>query len=521
MQAAPGNGSSSDNQDLRRHAVHGTVAVGAAQVVKFATQLLSVVILARLLAPADFGLFAMVMPLAAFVMMIQDIGLSQAVVTTPGLSHAQTSTIFWINAALSLLLALLFAVAAPLIAGFFGEPRLVAPALALAGSVLVSGLATQHFACLTKALRFGTIALIDIASTLLGFGAAVAIAWYVPSIWALVASVLVGMAVGLIGAWTTARWLPGRPAPFAEVRDLLRLGAGLSTFTLTNFVARNLDNVLIGRWAGAVQLGLYDRAYKLLLFPLQQINNPIGRVMVPVLSRLVGEPHRYRHAYQRTIRLMLMVTLPGVAFMLMFAEPLIGTLMGPRWTPAAAIFTWLAIAALHQPMSATFGWLFVSQRRGGEFGRWGVFNMVTSVAAFAIGLPWGAIGVAAAYAISDVLVRMPVLWWWVGRSGPVRHRDLLEIIWPSGVALAVTLALLGGVRLWTPSPGLGGLTLSAGLAFGGFWAMLACTGSGRETLAEAARLLTARFLRLPARGGDRNHGRHGEGGSGGPAAEPR
>ncbi|WP_347271036.1 lipopolysaccharide biosynthesis protein [Rhizorhabdus histidinilytica] len=507
MQAAPEAVSSADKSDLRHRAVHGTLAIGLAQVVKFATQLLSVVILARLLAPADFGLFAMVMPLAAFVMMVQDIGLSQAVVASPNLSRAQTSAMFWINAALSLALAVLFAVSAPLIAAFFGEPRLVAPALALAGSVLVSGLATQHFAHLTKTLRFGTIAIIDIASTLLGFAAAVGIAWFAPSIWALVASVLVGMAVGLVGAWATARWLPGRPARFAEVRELLRLGAGLSTFTLSNFFARNLDNVMIGRWAGAVQLGFYDRAYKLLLFPLQQINNPIGRVMVPVLSRLADEPHRYRHAYRRTIRLMLMVTLPGVAFMLVFAAPLIDTLMGPRWRPAAAIFTWLAVAALHQPMSATFGWLFISQRRGGEFGRWGLFNMVTSVLAFAIGLPWGAIGVAAAYALSDVLIRMPVLWWWVGRSGPVRHRDLLSIVWPFAIALAGTLAGLAGLRLWGGGTGLAGLVLAGCFAFGSFALLLAFTAPGRETLAEAGGLVGSRLGRFRADRRDRGRGR--------------
>ncbi|KQX18084.1 hypothetical protein ASD39_17740 [Sphingomonas sp. Root50] len=463
-------------------------------------------------------MFAMVMPLAAFVMMVQDIGLSQAVIASPHLSHAQASTMFWINAVLSLVLAVTFAVCAPLIAAFFDEPRLVAPALALAGSVLVSGLATQHFAQLTRSLRFGTIALIDIASTLFGFAAALALAWFAPSIWALVASVLVGMAVGLVGAWLTARWLPGRPAPFGEVRELLRLGAGLSTFTLTNFLARNLDNVMIGRWAGAVQLGFYDRAYKLLLFPLQQINNPIGRVMVPVLSRLADEPHRYRHAYRRTIRLMLMITLPGVAFMLMFAEPLVVTLMGPRWQPAAVIFTWLAVAALHQPMTSTFGWLFISQRRGGEFGRWGVFNMVTSILAFAAGLPWGAVGVAAAYALSDLLVRMPVLWWWVGRAGPVRHRDLLSIIWPFAIALAGTLAGLAGWRFWGGATSLPGLVLAACFAFGSFWFLLAFSTAGRATLAEAAGLASARLGRLgpPARVPDRH-----EGGVGEPATESR
>ncbi|WP_084690902.1 lipopolysaccharide biosynthesis protein [Sphingomonas sp. SRS2] len=496
MRTGPVKGSAEPINNLRRSAVHGTAAIGGAQVIKFLTQLLSVVILARLLAPSDFGLFAMLMPLAAFVMMLQDIGLSQAVVASGELTHEQASTMFWINAALSLLLALLFALCAPLIALFFGQPELVGPALALAGTVLISGLATQHFAWLSKSLRFGTAALIDIASTLLGFLAAVAIALVAPGIWALVASVLVAMVVGLIGAWTTARWMPGRPAPFAEVRDLLRLGAGLSTFTLTNFFARNLDNIMIGRWAGAVQLGLYDRAYKLLLFPLQQINNPIGRVMVPVLARLNDEPHRYRHAYRRTLRLMLLFTVPGVAFMLMFAHPLITLLMGERWAPAATIFTWLAIAALHQPMSATFGWLFISQKRGGDFARWGIFNMITSVAAFAIGLPWGAIGVAAAYALSDVLIRMPALWWWVGRSGPVRHRDLLDIVWPSALALSGTLAALYLYRVVGDVPGLSGLMLGGFLAFGCFWAFLAVFAGGRESLAEAGRLVGGRLARF-------------------------
>ena len=496
MRTGPVKGSSEPINDLRRSAVHGTVAIGGAQAVKFAVQLLSVVILARLLAPADFGLFAMLMPLAAFVMMLQDIGLSQAVVASGDLTHEQTSAMFWINAGLSLLLAILFALCAPLIALFFGEPKLVAPALALAGTVLVSGLATQHFAWLSKSLRFGTIAMIDVASTLSGFVAAVVIALVAPGIWALVASVLVAMAAGLVGAWTTARWMPGRPAPYAEVRELLRLGAGLSTFTLSNFFARNLDNIMIGRWVGAVQLGFYDRAYKLLLFPLQQINNPIGRVMVPVLARLNDEPHRYRHAYRRTLRLMLLFTVPGVAFMLMFAKPLIVLLMGERWAPAAAIFTWLAIAALHQPMSATFGWLFISQKRGGDFGRWGIFNMVTSVAAFAVGLPWGAIGVAAAYALSDVLIRMPVLWWWVGRAGPVRHRDLLEIMWPFAIALTGTLGALYLYRNVLDAIGLPAVLLGACLAFGCFWTLLAISAGGRESLGEAVSLVGGRLGRF-------------------------
>ncbi|WCT72532.1 lipopolysaccharide biosynthesis protein [Sphingomonas naphthae] len=428
---------------LRQRVLHGTLATSLAQAVKFAVQLLSVVILSRMLDPASFGLFAMVMPIAAFVMMFQDMGLSNAVITSTTLSQGQASAMFWINLGLSLALALLFAAAAPLIGWFYDEPRLPMLALALAGTVLVSGLTTQHFALLNRGMRFAPIALIDALSAVTGLGVAVIVATYSRSAWALVASVVASMSVSLIGGWLATGWRPGRPAPFAEVRDMVGLGGGLTSFTLTNFLARNMDKVLIGRVGGAVEVGLYDRAYKLLLFPLQQVNNPVGRVIVPALSRLRDEPHRYRSAYARVVRFMLLLTLPGVAFLIVYAPILIPTLLGGHWATAVPIFLWLGLAAIHQPMTATTGWLFISQQRGADFAKWGVVNAVTSIAAFAIGMPWGAVGVAAAYGLSDLFIRLPAVCWWVGRRGPVSTGDLIRIAAPFLLIVpAVMLALL-------------------------------------------------------------------------------
>lgn len=464
--------------------------------IKVTVQFLSVVILARLLSPDDFGLFAMVMPLTAFVMMFQDMGLAQAVVTSKTITQRQASTLFWVNMALSCVLAAAFAASAPLIAAFYAEPRVTPLIWGLACVVVISGLGAQHLALLNRNMRFGRLAMIDIVAVISGFAAAAIIALWRPGPWALAASVAVTMSLGMAGAWLSSGWRPGAGAPVRDVADMLRLGGGLTGFNLTNFIARNADNVMIGRAAGPLELGLYDRAYKLLLLPLQQINAPISRVMVPVLSRMRDEPERYLAAYSRTVRQILLVALPGVVFLILSAQRLIPFLMGDEWAAAAPIFAWLGVAALHQPLTSTVGWLFISQHRTGEFAKWGLFSAVTCLAAFAAGLPWGALGVAMAYALSDIFVRMPAVWWWVGRRGPVRTGHLYALATPFALSSAVCALCLWLARdlrtAWTVLD----LTALAALSYGSAWAALAILPEGRKTLADAISLMQQALAKL-------------------------
>jgi polysaccharide transporter, PST family len=256
--------------------------------------------------------------------------------------------------------------------------------------------------------------------------------------------------------------------------------------------------VLIGRVWGDLALGLYDRAYKLLLFPLQQVNNPLSRVMMPALSRLQEEPERYRHAYLRTLQQILLLTVPGVVFLIVSADQLVPALLGAQWAEAAPIFRWLGVSALVQPMNSTMGWLFMSQGRAGHFLRWGAFSAASCMAAFAAGLPWGAIGVAAAYSLTELFVRLPALWWYVTRRGPVRLGDLIETALPflfgGGLAYAGTWLLLNHI-------GAAANTLISLLAAGCLSYALAILGlttlpAGRRTIRETFTLVTE-ILRRP------------------------
>jgi PST family polysaccharide transporter len=227
---------------------------------------------------------------------------------------------------------------------------------------------------------------------------------------------------------------------------MLKFGSNVTGFNLVNFLSRNADNILIGRFFGGHQLGLYDRAYRLLLFPITQLHGPIGQVMVPLLSRLQGDPNRYRLTYLKTVSLMMACSQPGIVFAIVFADDVFNILMGPVWAGASPIFQWLGVAALHQVMSSTTGWLYLSQGRGAELFSIGTAGSVVTVASFAAGLPWGAVGVAAAYSVVNYVVLVPLIWWAAGRRGPVSTKHLVGVALPHAVGIVACGALLFALK---------------------------------------------------------------------------
>jgi PST family polysaccharide transporter len=259
---------------------------------------------------------------------------------------------------------------------------------------------------------------------------------------------------------------------------------------------RNLDVLLIGRVSAAHQLGLYDRANKIAIIPLERIGTLLKRVLLPVFSRLAEEPQRFRAAYLRVIRLIMLATLPGIAAAAVTAPVLIPFLMGDRWAPAAPMFSWLALVALHYPVCLTMNWLFVSQGRAGAFMLWSAFNTATCAIAFVIGLPWGPLGVAMAYGISELTVRLPFLWWCVARRGPIRQSDLYRAALPFACGTAVSA---GGVFLlqFLPFPNaFVQLAASALFAYAVAGAVAWLFPAGRATFADALRLASSEPQRL-------------------------
>lgn len=470
----------------------GALVTGGAQIVKLACQITSVIVLSRLLQPEDFGIVAMAAPVAAFVGLFLDLGLSQATVQKKSITSAEINSLFWINMAVSIVLAMVMIMISPFVSQFYGEPQ-VAPLVAFMSlQLLIAGLGAQHYALITRRMAFGRLAMLEGVSAILGLAAAIAWAYFERTYWALFIGGMTSMIFSTVGCWMSSRWRPGVPRWVSGTRGMVSFGAGITGFNFSNYFARNIDLILIGRQWGNQQLGLYDRANRLLLFPLQQVIYPLGKVMVPALSRMTHEPARYRKAYLRVAPLLLFVALPGVAVAIAMADLLIPLALGHQWDGAVRIFQALGFAGMLQPLNSPAGWLFISQGRSGDFMRWGMFGAATMITAVIIGLPYGTFGVALAYAIHEYL-RTPLLWLYVGKTGPVRAGHVLRMALPVVAGAHVSVTGLWILRLYLPNEPVLALILATLLSYLIVTAVAMLFAAGRETLAEV-RALASRIL---------------------------
>lgn len=447
--------------DFQERTVQGGIYMVGAKGAQFALKLGSTVFLARLLTPEDFGLVAMASAITGFMMIFKDLGLSMATIQREDINHAQVTGLFWVNVGVSAFLAALSAVSAPGIAWFYGDERLVEITMALSVGFLFGGLTTQHEAILKRQMRFRVLAGLEVASILIGSAIAVVFALMGGGYWSLVLLNLMRPFVLFGGVWMFCQWRPSLPWKGRDIRNLLTFGGNLTGFNVLNYFARRGDDILVGRFVGASALGLYEKAYQLLLLPLRQLNRPLTSVMIPTLSRTVDQPERHRLVFKRTTEAISMLTMPMVALLIMTSDWVTLFVLGPKWEGVASIFTLLGIVGLVQPVSSATGWLFIAQNRTDEKLRWGGIGGVMTVASFLAGLPWGAVGVAASYSLSGLFLRVPFLFWYVGRRGPVRTRDLYEILLLPGFAAIGVFISLWAFRQIVP-----GLTIGYGIVGG-------------------------------------------------------
>jgi PST family polysaccharide transporter len=484
---------------LGQRAARGAAFTLGAQGAKLLIGLLATAVLARLLTPREFGLVGMVTAITGMIGLFSDLGLSTATVQRQELTHEQVSSLFWVNVGLGFVLALITAVLAPVVAWFYGEPELVQVTLALAAGFVASSASVQHIALLRRSMLFGRVSLIQVLSQLGGALVAVALAAAGAGYWALVARALASPFLGILGFWAVCDWRPGLLRRSTPIRELLAFGGHVTGFSLLNYLARNADNVLIGRFHGTQELAIYQKGYDLFMMPLQQVNGPAGAVTVPALSRLASDPQRYRNAYLRILEKVTVLSTLLAAFSVGAAEWLVAVLLGEQWLGTASILRALGISALVQPVSNTTGWLFISQGRTKELFRWGVIGSGISLLSFVVGLPWGGLGVALAYGISGIVLRMPLLVWMVTRQGPIAARDILRTCLQPILASAVGLAVV-----LVASPWLRHLPAAVAAGVAGTLLVLTTAGVLSATPSGRASLRDFKSLAMELRGGSRS-----------------
>jgi O-antigen/teichoic acid export membrane protein len=421
--------------DLKGRSVRGGLVTITSQGTQFVIQSVSTVVLARLLTPADFGLVAMVTALTGLATAFADLGLSEATIQRKEITHDQVSTLFWINVAIGLGLTLFTATLAPLLARFYRDPRLVDITLLVSLTFLIGGLRVQPDALLKRQMRFLALALRDVVSYAIAVAAAIAMAWKGAGYWALVALPLTLNSTQMVLSWVIVRWRPGLPRRDTQLGSMVAFGGNVAASYLIINVNRSADSVLVGWYWSAGPLGLYSKAYNLLMLPVRQLSAPVANVVIPAFSRIQGDPERFARYYLRLVNLITWISTPLFGFLFVAAEPVIALVLGKQWLGAAPVFQILVISALGQLLLESTVWLFVSQGKSGRLLKLSAIISPIIVGSFAIGLPFGIKGVA----LSGSLVLLALLPWILKFSYRgtqlTLHRLGRVLLWPISMCL--------------------------------------------------------------------------------------
>jgi O-antigen/teichoic acid export membrane protein len=410
--------------NLKRHTVVGGTITISAQVAKFALNLGSTVVLARLLTPHDFGLVAMVTAVTGFLVVFRHAGLATPTIQRENITQAQVSNLFWINLAVSGMCTLIVAALAPLLARFYHDSRLIPITLVLSLTFLIGGFRVQHLALLRRQLRFRSIGIIDVGSMALGCAIGIIMAFMHFGAWS-----LVGLSLGTeLGSFvltgSLSRWRPDWPSRRSGVRPLVAFGAHQTAASFIFSIARGCDTLLIGRVYGAAAVGLYSRGAALVIRPLEQFLLPVNAVFLPTLSRLQSQPARYRSTFMRVYEAVALVAFFFTSIFLALSHPVTLVLLGHKWERASAIFAGFTVLAISFPLANVATWLLSSQGRGKDILHQHAIAAFITAGSFVAGLPFGPVGVAIAFSLGGLLLRLPILYYNAGRHGPVSTKDL-------------------------------------------------------------------------------------------------
>lgn len=431
-------------KDLKQRTLRGGLAKVCSQGTNFLLRVGSLMILARLLTPKDFGLVGMVTAVIGIFNVFKDFGLSTATVQRQNVTQEESSTLFWINILVGVVLGIVALALGPFVAKFYHEPRLVGVTAVLATGFVFNAAGVQHSALLQRQMRFTTISMIDIValvvSTSTGIGMALAGYGY----WSLAATTVITPLVYSIGVWIAARWIPGRPRRHTGIGSILRFGGTLTANGIVMYIASNLEKVLLGRFWGVDAIGIYGRAYQLINIPTDNLNSSAGEVAFAALSRVQQQPSTLRSYFLKGYSLVVSLTLPITIACALFADSMILVFLGAKWKEAAPVFRLLAPTTLVFATVNPLGWLLSSLglvKRGLKIALVLAPVMITG---YALGLPYGPKGVALGYSSVMLLCVVPLVAWAV-HGTPVQFRDIIQTasrpLISGIVAAAVTFAV--------------------------------------------------------------------------------
>jgi O-antigen/teichoic acid export membrane protein len=404
-----------------------------------ATRVLTVVTtlaLARLLAPADFGLFAMATLGMELLSVFSGLWLGASLIVRPDMTARAQGTVLSLTLASGALLALLLLALAPALAAFFGEPRLAGVVVLLAAVLVVSGINWFYETVMQRELAFRRRFACQVVRTLAFAAVAIALAVAGAGVWALIGGYLAGH---LTNGAALLVLTPYRVRPAfdrGEARRIIRDGRGFLGQDLAGFLGENADYLAVGRLLGPAQLGFYAMAFRQASLPHYAIAEPVSKVTFPAFAQMRHRGEEVRPAFLRALRMIALASCPAGIVLSAAAVPFTVAVLGAHWRPTAAPLAILGVWALLRPLQFTVGTFLNSLGRADVYGRVALISLGPLVVATLAGAAAGGIVGVAWVLLAHMIVTFSILAVAACRASDIALRDLAAALWPFAVVSA-------------------------------------------------------------------------------------
>ncbi len=420
------------SDDIKVKSVKGGLYSFLGQITTFVLTMGSTVILARLLTPEDYGLVGIVTAFFIFFMLFNDFGFSLSIIQKKDIHYEEVATIAWLNIILSAIFSLIMFLSSWMIADFYDDQRLVSIAQVVALVFIFGGVSSIHKAILSRQMKFKQITAVNILSTAFAITLSIYMAVNDFGYCAIVASMLSLALFKSISLIIILDWFPRPTLSVYWLKQHFKFGKNITIFNFINYFTRNLDTLLIGKFYNPTLLGLYNKAYQLLLLPVQQLRGPIYSVGLPALASLRSDPIEYEKYFMKLVMILTFLSALLVPWMWLNSYEIVMIVLGEQWITSAFLFKTLAISALIQPVEGLLGLLLISMSLSKKYVQYGFIYFIIMCTSFIIGIQYDINTFVMVYVIANyisfILASLFVL-----PSSPISTLNFFKVIMHSSI----------------------------------------------------------------------------------------
>lgn len=374
-----------------------TKAVGwsaADQFIQQGIQFCVTIIMARLIAPEAFGTVALMYLFTGLASVFSDGGLSAALIQRKSTTVVDESTVLWFNVGIATFITTTLFLSAPWIARFYELPILVPITQIYSLEFFVSSFNSVQVTLFQKRLDFKTPLKIGLISNILSAIVGVTLAFMGYGIWALVAQAMARTLIRTIALWILSPWRPVYKFSSASFHTLFSFGGYMFLSQILNIGYQRFYTLLIGKWFGVYELGIYNRASAVQQLPAESLSRILNRVAFPIFSQTNNDPDKLVRGLRLSLRSIMLVNIPMMIGLALVAEPLILTFYGEAWRASAPLLSILALSGILFPLHLLNLSVLQAMGHSAKFFRVEMIKKTAGIAFLLIGARWGITGMA-------------------------------------------------------------------------------------------------------------------------------